>query len=80
MDIGKLEGKMGVCGQKTYWYKIIDIGNYETTIRWVCGQQKLIGDALDLIPDLPPLQDWDDEMLGKVVRAFMEVKFLQYYL
>lgn len=39
------------------------------------ANKKLIGDALDLIPDLPPLQDWDDEMLGKVVRAFMEVKF-----
>lgn len=39
------------------------------------ANKKLIGDALDLIPDLPPLQDWDDEMLGKVVRTFMEVKF-----
>ncbi|RCK64069.1 hypothetical protein Cantr_10494 [Candida viswanathii] len=39
------------------------------------ANKKLIGDALDLIPDLPPLQDWDDDMLGKVVRTFMEVKF-----
>ena len=39
------------------------------------ANKQMIGRALDLISDLPPLQDWDDEMLERVVRAFMEVKF-----
>lgn len=39
------------------------------------ANKQLIGKALDLLPGLPPLQDWDNETIEKVVRSFMEVKF-----
>lgn len=39
------------------------------------ANKQLIGKALDTIPGLPPLQDWDNEMVEKVVKAFMSVKF-----
>ncbi|PVH16952.1 uncharacterized protein CXQ87_004510 [Candidozyma duobushaemuli] len=39
------------------------------------ANKQLIGKALDSIPGLPPLQDWDNEMVERVVKAFMSVKF-----
>ncbi|KAM3126670.1 hypothetical protein CJJ07_001846 [Candidozyma auris] len=39
------------------------------------ANKQLIGKALDTIPNLPPLQEWDTEMVERVVRAFMSVKF-----
>ncbi|KAI3402704.1 hypothetical protein KGF56_004585 [Candida oxycetoniae] len=58
------------------------IGTKQTTLEtlrqqlggYVANTQK-IAQALDRIPNLPPLEDWDDEMLERVVRAFMDVKF-----
>lgn len=35
----------------------------------------LIAKALDRLPGLPPLQEWDDAMVETVVRLFMAVKF-----
>lgn len=39
------------------------------------ANKQLIGKALDLLPGLPPLQDWDNETIEKVVKSFMQVKF-----
>lgn len=39
------------------------------------ANKQLIGKALDLLPGLAPLQDWDNETIEKVVRSFMQVKF-----
>ncbi|EGW30985.1 uncharacterized protein SPAPADRAFT_62886, partial [Spathaspora passalidarum NRRL Y-27907] len=39
------------------------------------ANKQLVGRALDLIPNLPPLQDWDNETIEKVVKSFMAVKF-----
>ncbi|RLV89705.1 putative GTP-binding protein [Spathaspora sp. JA1] len=39
------------------------------------ANKQLIGRALDLMPNLPPLQDWDNETIEKVVKSFMAVKF-----
>lgn len=39
------------------------------------ANKKLIAEALDLLPGLPPLQDWDNETIEKVVKSFMKVKF-----
>mmetsp|Transcript_6045 Transcript_6045/g.5965 ORF Transcript_6045/g.5965 Transcript_6045/m.5965 type:complete len:416 (+) Transcript_6045:15-1262(+) len=39
------------------------------------ANKQLIGKALDLLPGLAPLQDWDNETIEKVVKAFMQVKF-----
>lgn len=39
------------------------------------ANKQLIGKALDLLPGLGPLQDWDNETIEKVVKAFMQVKF-----
>lgn len=39
------------------------------------ANRQIITKALDLVPELPDLKDWDDEMLENVVRCFMEVKF-----
>lgn len=39
------------------------------------ASKQLIGKALDLLPGLAPLQDWDNETIEKVVRSFMQVKF-----
>ncbi|ODV79174.1 P-loop containing nucleoside triphosphate hydrolase protein [Suhomyces tanzawaensis NRRL Y-17324] len=39
------------------------------------ANKQLIGKALDLLPGLAPLQEWDNETIEKVVKAFMKVKF-----
>ncbi|KAK6459524.1 P-loop containing nucleoside triphosphate hydrolase protein [Scheffersomyces xylosifermentans] len=39
------------------------------------ANKQLIGKALDLLPGLAPLQEWDDATIEKVVKAFMQVKF-----
>lgn len=39
------------------------------------SQATMIQRALDRIQDLPPLQDWDDSWITKVVKSFMEEKF-----
>lgn len=39
------------------------------------ANKQLIAKALDLLPGLQPLQDWDDATIQKVVRSFMDVKF-----
>lgn len=39
------------------------------------ANKQLIARALDLLHDLPPLQEWDNATIQKVVRAFMSVKF-----
>ncbi|CAK9436166.1 uncharacterized protein LODBEIA_P07240 [Lodderomyces beijingensis] len=69
---------------KERWGSVVrkHVGTKQTTLETLRQQlggyvanTKLIAQALDIIPNLPPLQDWDDEMLGNVVRAFMQVKF-----
>ncbi|GME67804.1 unnamed protein product [Ambrosiozyma monospora] len=35
----------------------------------------MIAKAVDSIPDLPPLEEWDNEWITKMVKAFMRVKF-----
>ncbi|KAG5421264.1 hypothetical protein I9W82_000354 [Candida metapsilosis] len=69
---------------KERWGSVVrrHVGTKSTTLETLRQQlggyvanKQMIGRALDLIPDLPPLQDWDDEMLERVVKAFMEVKF-----
>ncbi|KAG7192885.1 uncharacterized protein KQ657_001342 [Scheffersomyces spartinae] len=39
------------------------------------ANKQLIARALDLVPNLPPLNEWDNEWIEKVVRSFMNVKF-----
>lgn len=39
------------------------------------ANKELIARALDLIPNLPPLQEWDQAQIERVVWAFMAVKF-----
>lgn len=39
------------------------------------ANKELIARALDLIPHLPPLQEWDQAQIERVVWAFMAVKF-----
>lgn len=39
------------------------------------ANKQLIARALNLVPDLPPLNEWDNEWIEKVVRSFMDVKF-----
>ncbi|KAK6200312.1 P-loop containing nucleoside triphosphate hydrolase protein [Scheffersomyces amazonensis] len=36
---------------------------------------QLVAKALSLIPNLPPLNEWDNEMIERVIHSFMEVKF-----
>lgn len=39
------------------------------------ANKQLIGKALDLVPHVGPLQEWDNDTIGEVVKAFMKVKF-----
>ncbi|CCE85765.1 Piso0_005393 [Millerozyma farinosa CBS 7064] len=39
------------------------------------ANRQLVGKALDLLPGLRPLQDWDQQTIEQVIRAFMKVKF-----
>ncbi|KAG7666086.1 uncharacterized protein J8A68_000342 [[Candida] subhashii] len=58
------------------------VGTKSSTLDTLCQQlggysanKKLIGQTLDLLPGLPPLQDWNQELIEKVVKTFMQVKF-----
>lgn len=73
--LGNLKERWGSVVRRHIGTKSSTLETMRQQLGGYVANKKLIGDALDLIPDLPPLQDWDDEMLGKVVRAFMEVKF-----
>lgn len=39
------------------------------------ANKELVGKALDRMENLPPLQEWDTEMVEAVVKSFMAVKF-----
>lgn len=39
------------------------------------ANRQLVGKALDLLPGLKLLQDWDQQTIEQVIRAFMKVKF-----
>ncbi|KAF8002175.1 hypothetical protein HF325_003140 [Metschnikowia pulcherrima] len=71
LDFGQSYGEMGLCCKASYIHEITlraQLGGYY-------ANKQLIGKALDKIPNLPPLQEWDPEMVENVVKAFMSVKF-----
>lgn len=55
--------------------KLSTLDTLQTQLGGYYANKQLIGKALDTIPGLPPLQEWDLAMVERVVRAFMSVKF-----
>lgn len=69
---------------KERWGSVVrrHVGTKSTTLETLRAQlggyyanKNLIAKCLDDIPNLPALQDWDDEMIERVVKSFMNHKF-----
>lgn len=73
--LGNLKERWGSVVRRHVGTKSSTLETLRQQLGGYVANKQMIGRALDLISDLPPLQDWDDEMLERVVRAFMEVKF-----
>ncbi|KAI5963747.1 uncharacterized protein KGF55_002627 [Candida pseudojiufengensis] len=73
--LGNLKEKWGSVKRRHIATKSTTLETLRQQLGGYVANKQLIANALDLIPNLPPLQDWDDEMLEKVVWAFMEIKF-----
>lgn len=73
--LGNLTERWGSVVRKHTATKSTTLESLRQQLGGYSANKKLIGQALDLIPNLPPLQEWDDAMIAKVVKAFMQVKF-----
>lgn len=73
--LGNLTERWGSVVRRHTSTKSLTLETLRAQLGGYYANKQLIGKALDLIPDLPPLQEWDSEMLERVVRAFMAVKF-----
>lgn len=73
--LGNLTEKWGSIVRKHVATKSTTLETLRLQLGGYYANSRLINLALDLIPNLPRLELWDDNMIGRVVRAFMEVKF-----
>lgn len=73
--LGNLVEKWGSVVRRHTATKSTTLESLRQQLGGYSANKKLISEALDLIPNLPPLQDWDDKMIETVVKAFMQVKF-----
>lgn len=73
--LGNLTEKWGSVVRRHIATKSTTLETLRQQLGGYYANKQLIGKALDTIPGLPPLQEWDDEMVERVVKAFMSVKF-----
>lgn len=73
--LGNLTEKWGSVVRRHIATKSTTLETLRQQLGGYYANKQLIGKALDTIPGLPPLQDWDPEMVERVVKAFMAVKF-----
>ena len=73
--LGNLMERWGSVVRKHTATKATTLETLRQQLGGYSANKQLIGKALDLLPGLAPLQDWDNETIEKVVRSFMQVKF-----
>ncbi|KAF3985331.1 hypothetical protein FT663_05340 [Candidozyma haemuli var. vulneris] len=73
--LGNLTEKWGSVVRRHIATKSTTLETLRQQLGGYYANKQLIGKALDTIPGLPPLKDWDNEMVERVVKAFMSVKF-----
>lgn len=73
--LGNLTEKWGSIARRHVATKLTTLETLRQQLGGYSATKQLIGRALDLLPGLAPLQDWDNDTIEKVVRTFMEVKF-----
>lgn len=73
--LGNLTEKWGSVVRRHISTKSTTLETLRAQLGGYYANKQLIGKALDLIPNLPPLQEWDSDMVENVVKAFMNVKF-----
>ncbi|CAH6718868.1 uncharacterized GTP-binding protein [[Candida] jaroonii] len=73
--LGNLKEKWGSIVRRHIATKSSSVETLRQQLGGYYANKQTIQKTLDLIPDLPPLNEWDDEMIGNVIRKFMEVKF-----
>lgn len=72
---GNLIEKWGSIARRHASTKSSTLETLRTQLGGYAANKQLIKRTLDLVPDMPPLQDWNQQDIEKVVRAFMQVKF-----
>lgn len=73
--LGNLTEKWGSVVRRHTSTKSSTLDTLQQQLGGYYANKQLIGKALDRLPGLAPLQEWDNDMVEKVVKAFMEVKF-----
>lgn len=73
--LGNLMERWGSVVRKHTATKATTLETLRQQLGGYSANKQLIGKALDLLPGLAPLQDWDNETIEKVVKSFMQVKF-----
>lgn len=73
--LGNLTEKWGSIARRHVATRLTTLETLRQQLGGYSANKQLIGRALDLLPGLAPLQDWDNDTIEKVVRTFMEVKF-----
>ncbi|CAI5760174.1 unnamed protein product [Candida verbasci] len=73
--LGNLKERWGSVVRKHIGTKSTTLETLRQQLGGYSANKQMVGKALDLIPNLPPLQDWNSDIIEKVVKAFMEIKF-----
>lgn len=73
--LGNLTDKWGLVVRRHTATKSLTLETLRAQLGGYYASKRLIGQALDRVPDVGPLQDWDPPALERVVKAFMAVKF-----
>lgn len=73
--LGNLKEKWGSIVRRHIATKSSSVETLRQQLGGYYANKQTIQKTLDLIPNLPPLNEWDDEMIELVIRKFMEVKF-----
>lgn len=73
--LGNLMEKWGSIVRRHTATKSTTLETLRAQLGGYSANKQLIGRALDLLPGLGPLQEWDKETIEKVIKAFMRVKF-----
>lgn len=73
--LGNLKERWGSVVRRHIATKSTTLETLRQQLGGYSASKRLIGRALDLMPGLAPLNEWDDETVEAVVKSFMKVKF-----
>lgn len=73
--LGNLMDKWGSVVRRHTATKSTTLETLRAQLGGYSANKALIARALELVPHLPPLQEWDHAKIEEVIRSFMKVKF-----